>query len=210
MDSKDIVTVNMKLIDKTFPTVKGIDKTKLLMTNVGVYSVSKITASLALTKIIKSYFSDENLVITDATGNVGSDSIMLALNFKHVNSIEMSIDQYKVLQHNVSVYGLQDKMTLINNDSLKALKNLKQDVIYIDAPWGGTDYKNKTSMSLFMSEKELSYIYEEYKSLCKLMIFKVPKNYNFTYFMQNCKSINVSIVSVFKHDHLSFYFMICL
>jgi tRNA G26 N,N-dimethylase Trm1 len=209
MDSNDVVTVNMKLIDRTFPTVKGVDKRKLLMTNVGVYSVSKTMASDALVKLIKSYFTSEEIVVTDATGNVGSDSIMLALNFKHVNSIEMSPDQYKVLTHNVNVYGLQDKMSLHNGDSMIVLNELDQDVIYIDAPWGGVNYKEETSMSLFMSGKELSEIYQEYKHLCKIMIFKVPKNYNFTRFMQNSTSNRISIFSVNKHDKLSFYFIIC-
>lgn len=209
MESNDIVTVNMKMIDKTFPTVKGVNKNKLLMTNVGVYSVSKVHASEALTKLIKKYFTTDQITVTDATANVGSDSIMLALHFKHVNSIEMSPDQYKVLAHNVRVYGLEDKISMINGDSTIVLNELRQDVIYIDAPWGGTNYKEATSMSLFLSGKELSDIYREYKHLCKLMIFKVPKNYNFTHFMQNCTSNNISIVSVNKHDRLSFYFMVC-
>lgn len=209
MDSKDIINVKKNILKDIFPDFPGINKSKLLITNTGLYSVSKKEASLFLVNIIKKYFKTTNLTITDATGNVGSDTLTLAIHFNKVNSIEMDQEQFKVLKHNVKVYKLQNKINLFNDDSTIILNNLIQDVIYIDAPWTGPNYKLLKNMSLFMSEKELSNIYNEFKHLCKIMIFKVPKNYDFNYFILNVKNANISIKSFIKYNKISFYFIIC-
>ena len=51
------------------------------------------------------------------------------------------------------------------------------DVLYIDAPWGGKDYKNKERLSLYLDKNELSDIYNKFKKKTKLFVFKLPKNY---------------------------------
>lgn len=209
MESKDLVSVNMSKKERIFPPYKNIDRSKLLITNVGMYSVSKIKGSQFLINILKRYFKNTNITITDATGNVGSDTINLAIHFKHVNSIEMSIDQFLVLKHNVSVYGLKN-VTLINGNSLTVLPTLKQSVIYIDAPWGGIDYLQNDKIKLYLDDKELSQIYNEYKQYCKLIIFKVPKNYDFVNFKKHCLSTNIKIIPYNVRDHISFYFIVCL
>lgn len=209
MDSKDVINVDFRVLNKTFPTVKNVDKSRLLMTNVGMYSVSKVKGASMLVNIIKKHISSDKITVTDATGNVGSDTIMLALNFDKVNSIELSLDQYEVLRHNIGVYDLGNKVNVIQGDSLEIIPTLEQDVIYIDAPWTGRDYKKNDKMSLFMSEKELSQVYNEMREFCKFIIFKVPRNYDFTYFMQHCNAIRVNLYKFMKGDEVSFYFILC-
>ena len=34
----------------------------------------------------------------------------------------------------------------------------KQDIIYIDAPWGGTDYKKNKHIELYMSGKNMGWL----------------------------------------------------
>lgn len=209
MESNDVIQVNYKILDKIFPTVKGVDKSKLLITNVGMYSVSKVKGATMLCNIIRKHLSTNNVTVTDATGNVGSDTIMLGLHFSKVNSIELDQDQYYVLQHNVKTYNMEDKITVYNGDSLTIIPELKQDVIFIDAPWTGRDYKKHERLSLFMSDKELSTVYKELINHCKFMIFKVPVNYDITFFMQNSNVKRMNIYSYMKHDKISYYFLLC-
>lgn len=208
--SEDVVNISLKKKDRIFPTVKGVDKSKLLITNVGMYSVSKVQGSEKLIHLIKKYFdNDTDITVTDATGNVGSDTINLALHFKNVNSIEMSIDQYPVLKHNIDTYKLKN-INAIHGDSLLVLPTLKQDIIYIDAPWGGVDYKNAATMNLYLGNKELAQIYSEYNQYCKMMIFKVPKNYDFNNFIQE-SGIHKFICHTYinYNNEVKFYFIIC-
>src|SRR5690606_15925078 len=116
--------------------------------------------------------------ITDGTANNGSDTINFASTFKNINAIELDPINFKVLMNNVKIYKC-DNVKLFNGDSLNLVKQLKQDVIYLDLPWGGPEYKTKYSVQLFLSKLELSDVYLELKSYAKFFVFKVPKNYDF-------------------------------
>ena len=69
----EIVDVEYSKLDETFPTVKNVDKNKLKMTTVSLYSVSKISGSNKLVYLIKKYFKTDNLTITDGTTTIICD-----------------------------------------------------------------------------------------------------------------------------------------
>lgn len=205
----DIVQIKSRIIEKIFPKVPGIDLSKLKITHTGLYSVSKVSGSNKLVDLIKKHFHTTNVIITDATANVGSDTINMALHFKSINSIEISKDQFDVLKNNVDTYKLTN-VNLYNDNSLNIIPTIKQDIIYIDAPWGGSDYRNDRYSQLFLCEKELSVIYEEYKTNADLIIFKVPKNYDFGNFIQKT-NINEYHIYPFLNEmnSIKFYFIFC-
>lgn len=209
MLSTDQITITNKQLDRIFPDHQGVDKTKLLVTNVALYSVSKVQAATKLVHLIKKYMNSSKITVTDATSNVGSDTIMLGKHFKAVNGIELSNEQFPILQHNVSQYKLNN-IKLYNGDSLNIIPTLKQDVIYIDAPWTGPDYKNNDIMRLYMSGKELVEVYNNYIQYCKLMIFKVPKNYDFNKFIQLSSMHKTTIHAYMNYNNeVKFYFIVC-
>jgi len=167
-----------------FPYIKEIDRTQIVLTTEGIFSISDNIGSSKLVNLIQKYFKSSNLIITDATGNNGSDTVAMGLKFTHVNSIELDPVNFKALKHNVkNVYKL-DNVDLYNGDSLEILKKLNQDIIYIDAPWGGSDYKKNKRIELYMSKKTIGEIFNEFKFKTKLFIYKLPKNYDFTNFIQ--------------------------
>ena len=167
-----------------FPDVGDVDRRQIQLTTEGIYSVSDNAGSAKLVYLIEKYFKSNDLIITDATGNNGSDTIALGLKFSHINSIELDPINYSVLENNVKqVYKLSN-VDLFNGDSLTLIPKLKQDVIYIDAPWGGSDYKKNSRLELYMSNKSMGEIFNELKSNAKLFIYKLTKNYDFTNFIQ--------------------------
>jgi hypothetical protein len=204
----NIVDIQYSKLNKIFPTVNGVDKTKLKITDVGLYSVSKVSGSSKLIYLIKKYFKTDDLIITDATANVGSDTINLALNFKKVNSIELNTGEYDVLKNNVSVYNLKN-VKLYNDSSLNMISKLKQDVVYIDAPWGGIDYKKLDSVKLYMSDVEISQIYNKNKKYAQLFVFKVPVNYNFNYFFKKTKITKYYLHAYINKNNIKYYFIFC-
>jgi hypothetical protein len=58
---------------------------------------------------------------------------------------------------------------------------LNQDIIFIDPPWGGKNYKSIDKINISIDEYTLEDICNHLikNSLAKLIVLKLPKNYNF-------------------------------
>lgn len=164
-----------------FPRKSGVDYTKLKMTPEGEYSITKRKDGEVLLKHMKTVVKGmKQKTIADLTGNVGGDTILFALNFKQVKSFEMNHENYEALANNVNVFGLKN-VELKEGDSTK-LYDGNTDVVYIDAPWGGPDYKEKKELDLFLGTERVDlYIQKLMKSEQHpmLVFMKVPSNYNF-------------------------------
>jgi 16S rRNA G966 N2-methylase RsmD len=178
------VTIDIHELYKIFPNISGIDRSKLKITDVGIYSTSRTIGSCFIAEIIMNHMKSKNITITDGTGNVGSETIVYSQLFKHVNVIELDKTNFDVLKHNITTYKL-DNVTPINGDSLKELPKLTQDVIVLDAPWGGPSYSKHERVRLYMSNIEISDIVKKYWNNTKLFILKVPRNYDLSYFSKN-------------------------
>lgn len=187
---------------KCFPIIKDVDRSQIQMTNISEYSV---TCTDDLNTIINKYFNHTNLTITDGTSNVGGDTIRLGLRFDKVNAVELDPTTSKLLTHNIELYNLSDKVTVINDSIITQLPNLTQDIVYIDAPWGGRNYFKKKHMKLFLDNMEISSFYNHFKHKASLFLFKVPRNYDFNYFIKKTKIDNLDIHSVRQVDKISFY-----
>lgn len=199
--------IDQNILDEIFPDDNSIDKTKLQITTEGTYSVSGKIASKLLVEIIYKYMKkNKNITITDGTGNVGSDSLMLAKYFDNINTIELDKLNFSALKNNIDVYGYKN-IHAINGNTLDELNKLKQDVIYIDAPWGGRDYKKHKSLKLYLGSVELSDIYNKFKSHAKLFIFKLPYNYDINHFIIKTHSA-VKMFPFVYNKRVRFMFMV--
>ena len=79
------------------------------------------------------------------------------------------------------------------------MKELKQDVIFIDAPWGGPLYYKKNHLDLYLGDHNLvdivKIIYDnKYSKIC---ILKVPNNFNFKT-LNNLKNIVYHVYTLKK------------
>jgi hypothetical protein len=159
----------------------GVDYDKLQMTEEGEYSVTKRKDGEKIIGYIRSVVHNlKQKHITDLTGNVGGDTILFGLNFKKVDSIELKPTNFAALENNVKVFGLKN-VTLHQGDSTK-LYRWQTDVLYIDPPWGGPDYKNYTSLDLFLGTERVDLFIRDIfnQSWAPDYIFmKAPANYNF-------------------------------
>ena len=187
-----------------FPRKKGINISKLKITDEGKYSVSKPEDAKITNKVIYNYFKTKNITITDATANNGGNTINFALDFSHINAVEISKKQFDVLQHNIDVYGLKN-VTMYQEDYLKVMLRLQQDVIFIDAPWGGRGYRESAMLDLFLGNVNLVDVVKTLheSNVFKLCILKVPHNYNYAKLFSN---INIR----FDVYSLKSYAIICI
>jgi len=168
-------------MEEIFPIQEGIDYTQLRLTQEGEYSVTRRRDADRILGIMAKIVGNlKTKTITDATGCVGGDTIQFGLHFLFVNSIELNEENFRVLQNNVAVYGLEN-VTLHHGDSTK-LFNWKSDVLFVDPPWGGPNYKENETLELFMGDKRVDEWLEEVllrKIRPNFIFLKLPSNYNF-------------------------------
>jgi hypothetical protein len=168
-------------LDTMFPEKEGIDYDKLKMTEEGEYSITRrMDGKRLLQKMISIVGSLKKKHITDLTGNVGGDTILFGLNCKTVDSIEYNKENFEALENNVKVFGL-DNVKVHFGDSTKLYK-WYTDVLYIDPPWGGPDYKEKVNLDLFLGDVRVDLylkdvLSEEWRP--SYVFLKLPRNYHF-------------------------------
>jgi len=154
---------------------------KILIDEVGKYSISLPDKSKIITNLISKYMNTTDIVITDAMSCIGGDTLTFANTFKSVNAIEMDKLRFEYLKHNMNLFNVSN-IEYYNDDYLNIYHKLKQDVIYIDPPWGGPEYKTKKSIKIKIGNKKLEEICDDIiqSKLCKLLVLKLPYNYDLT------------------------------
>lgn len=122
-------------------------------------------------------YVDKNSIITDSTSCIGGNSVFFAKTFKFVNVVEKNNDVLDTLCENLKNYN----NTIIYKCSYNIIKfALRQDVIFIDPPWGGNNYKNKKKIKLFLDNIEIIRIINELYQFCKIICIKIPLNFDET------------------------------
>jgi len=188
-----IISLSEKDARYVFPEKEDVNYNKLVTTTVGQYSSSNKIGSQQLVYIIKENISKNpsEIIVTDGTANIGSDTINLAMNFKTVNAYEIDDVNYSALEKNVREFRLNN-VNLYKGDLLEMI-DYGQDVIFVDAPWGGDDYVKQQNMSLYLSGVEIAEFYSRFLDRASLFIFKVPLNYK----ISNFENVGISLKTVF-------------
>ena len=185
-----------------FPKKRGVDYDKLQMTEEGEYSITKRKDGEKLIQFMKDTVRNlKAKTITDMTGNVGGDTILFGLNFKRVISYELNDENLRALKNNVEQFGLAN-VVLHHGDSVKGIPNIDTDIVYIDAPWGGPDYKDKKVLDLFLGPLRIDELVPRILERASYVFLKVPGNYNF----QRLKNIDSGL----KKLKIRGFYIVCL
>lgn len=177
-----------------FPHTEGIDYTKLQTTDEGSYSITRRRDAEHIASIIKSIvpeYGDKS--ITDATACIGGDTLNFAMMFREVHSIELNTENFEVLKNNVGIYGFTN-ISLYHGDCTEVYK-WASDVLYIDPPWGGPNYRTIQNLNLYLGNNRLDEWLEDVLSgpyRPSYIFLKVPFNYNTKplQFLTNIRSIS--------------------
>lgn len=189
--------IDKNILESIFPEVNKIDLSKIKIDEEGLYSISSKNVSKFICNIIKKYIrgSDyDNMIITDATAGVGGNTISFLLNYGIVNTVEIDKTRFEYLKNNITIYNLQDNCKFFCNDYTKIYTQINQDIVFIDPPWGGKDYKNNDLIELNLSNIDIATICNNLKTKSKLIVLKVPQNFDF-------KKFYSSIIYKFVHIH---------
>lgn len=168
--------------------------------DIAMYSITSAKIAHALSNEIHALMGTDGIVITDATASVGGNSIpfMEHSGFEVVNMVEVSMCRFKMLKHNITLQGAGKKYTLYNRNYLDIYHTLTQDIVFIDPPWGGPEYKLKRSLHLFLSGVNISVVCNNIFNArsTKYIILKVPINFDIDSFIENVQPHPVSKMSI--------------
>jgi len=140
----------------------------------------------------------DDIIITDATAGVGGNTISFSKHFNYINAIEIDKRRYDFLVNNCRIYKC-DNITFYQDNFLKIISKIDQDVIFIDPPWGGKNYKLKDKITLNISDQSLEYICNKLldNKYAKLIVLKLPINYDLE-FLKSSINRCMSIYSIKK------------
>jgi predicted RNA methylase len=172
------------------------------------YMSRRIDAEL-ITGIIISHTNElglkyENSTITDATAGIGGNTFSFATFFKSVISVENDLKTFEMLHNNVTVCNYTN-VTFINKNYIDVMYDLKQDVVFIDPPWGGRNYKSYDSILLKLSEIDIEEICYNLIIRNNIVVLKLPLNYNFS---KIYKKTNNKNIKVFIHKLKKMYIVV--
>jgi predicted RNA methylase len=166
---------------------KGVELDRLQVSDEALYSITRPVPAARIEHIIRNHLkemskSPAQCTITDATACVGGDTLHFARFFKHVQSVEINPEHCRMLQNNVKVYNRKN-VTVYCRDYLKMVAHLKQDVIFMDPPWGGPSYKHKKNVWLALSDVSLPNIVQSIAHTASLLVLKVPLNFDVSHIL---------------------------
>jgi len=217
-NNSDVCDISKKIYyDKLFPKINNVVLQNLQIDFESISYITTPTEAKKISDIISKHIikfkSPKESVIIDATGGAGGDTIMFCSIFGSVISIELDEQRYSYLKHNVDQYNFKN-ITAINGDSTVIIPKLQfVDVIYIDPPWGGKDYKSKDKLRFMFGSEEIEtfitkcFTSDNMISHPKLIALKMPKNYdlkylyqilhnNFDIYLYELKKINILIIEL--------------
>lgn len=184
---------NIKTVLSLFPYLS--DKSvavNLKIDNESIHYISLREYAEKISEIIAKHLKMINIkpmdaVITDATAGVGGNTLSFAKIFKHVHAIEIDKLRCDYLQNNVNVYKFSNVDVLQNDCTLLLNKIDDHDVIFIDPPWGGKNYKDHKNLKLSLSNISIELLCnllmkkEIMVKIPELIVLKLPKNYDVSY-----------------------------
>lgn len=189
---------------------------KLLIDDESVTHITIPNDALIITNLIDKHCKQLNInpseqIITDITAGVGGNIFSFSKTFKLVNAIEINTLRYKYLHNNIDIYKLNN-IKCYNDDCLNLIYNLKTDIIFMDPPWGGNNYKNEYKLRLKISNENIEDICKKIIIRgIKIIVIKLPKNYDLQYLYQletplikifNYKLIKMTIIIIINYIFL--------
>lgn len=202
-------------LEKLFPKIGNINVQNMKIDWDLISYITVPSESEKILKIIcdhmKKYKDPIESVIADITACVGGDTIRLCQAFGQVISIEIDSKRYEYLCHNIGQYHITNCVPINGDSTIITYKLQNVNIVYVDPPWGGSDYKNKDKIKLNFGDMELEkfvlncFDINIMQSQVNLVVLKIPTNYdlehlyksisnNLDVYLYKLRKINIVIV----------------
>lgn len=197
--------IKINTLLRLFPYLENkVNASKLLIDNESIHYISIREYAEKISEIIKLHLNTlkipiNNVTIVDATAGVGGNSISFSKNFKYVYAIELNKTRSEYLQNNINIYNCLN-VKVINDNCLNLLYKMDNfDIIFLDPPWqyNNVSYKKYKNLKLSLDNESIEIIcnklmdYNFMKTIPKLIVLKLPKNYDIFYFYKHISNKNI-------------------
>ena len=139
------------------------------------------TDQLTADRISKSIltFIPRTSLVVDATACIGGNTYSFAQNFARVRAYEVDPRRAEMLAHNMRVLGVAHNTQVMCGDAVKLCRREGvSDLVFIDPPWGGPEYKNQAEIDLYMADNvPLARFCQQIVPYTSYISIKVPKNF---------------------------------
>lgn len=163
-----------------------IEKRKrIMLDDEALYSVTDQYTADRISKDIHKKFPEVRS-ITDATACIGGNTYSFSKFFERVQAVELDTTRYNFLTWNMNILETIN-VSCYQGNMLELCHNIAQDMIFIDPPWGGPDYKSHTKINLYLSDIELAHACIKLKDVTKYIALKVPVNFDIESFEEKTK-----------------------
>ena len=168
---------------KIFPPAEGVDRNKLMMTDIGLYSITPYAEADSMVDLIAKHVAKplDKLIITESNGGLGGNTIAFAKKFFQVNTAEYSNLHCDILRNNIGIYGF-DNVQIYCTSYLYVFENIQQDILFMDPAWSGPGYKYVSKLYLYIGEYMIEDIINWIRSKVRVVVIKAPFNYDIDYF----------------------------
>ena len=168
-----------------------------------------------ITPVLKP-IKNSGLILTDATANIGGNTISFYLNgINQVNAVEIDPLTCEILKHNLHIYELPTQ-NIYCQSYVDIYMLLDQDIVFLDPPWGGPDYKKSNNIDLYLdqsdgSSKNIIEICAELMEQKKvtLIVLKLPMNYNLPGLISRMPNKNFMTHKIYRKKHHSYNVVFC-
>lgn len=156
----------------------------------------------------------KNVRIIDGTSCVGGNTVLFAKEFKDVVAVDINKDHINMLKQNLDLYNFDTKVEYHCLDITSSYKSLlhktKYNVLFIDPPWGGPEYKNEDSIELYLSNISITELSKIFLQNVDMLVIKIPSNYNRDHYIREINKeksdIRVEIIELYKYPCIFIYF----
>jgi 16S rRNA G966 N2-methylase RsmD len=187
---------NVNVLKKIFPEPHDGLYEGLNIDNEGLYSITHPKEAEIISQNIITIMGTNELNILDMTAGCGGNMISFAKYFTHAVGVEVNEARFKLLENNMKQYNYHNYSIILGNSIDYVNETNSYDVYYIDPPWGGPDYKKNKNLSITLSGVDLYNIVLSIP-LNKLIILKLPFNYNIDIFKNNIiKQIKMNNINI--------------
>lgn len=216
---KEPAEVRLNLLDaKKYFDVPDAQLRKLRFSDVSLYSSTPTDQAKYTAELLTTYYPTEVLktkVLMDATACIGGNTWIFADYVKTVIANELSKLHFSMLKNNMAVMG-KNNVVASNENYLDIYLTSKQDIIFFDPPWGGSDYKqaSEVEIELLDSDGNPKKIDEIILGLlqyrCETLIMKLPANYPIKKIIDNCTFVSIDDLVITAVDNHPLYRIVVL
>lgn len=194
-----VIKITNSNYNRYFPPNNKVNKKRLIITEESVYSCDNYFIINQYIDLINKYIKiNKNTVLTDGTSNIGGAVINFAKFFYKINAVEKDETTCRILKHNIKEFKLEDKIKVHCKSYVEVMNTLKQDIVYLDPPWGGTNYRKHHSLKLYMNKYNISDIVNKLLNKTKLILLKIPKNFDINNFIKQTNITKYEIIKIFN------------